>query len=317
MSPGAGLAGHLWTVGPALAARLRPARASGAEPWRLRVTDDRLGPLRLAGWLDRAGDGSRAAVLLHGLGGSADSAYLLPIARTLVRRGWTVLRLHLRGADRLGDGLHHAGFTEDLPAVLAAPPLAEARAIAIVGFSLGGHVALRFATESRDPRLAAVGAICSPVDLEAGATAIDAPGAWLYRRHLIRSIQEVYAALGARHPVPTPVECAARARTIREWDGLVVARWFGFASAEDYYARMSVGPRLGAISTPTWIVAGEGDPMVPSATLRPGLAGVSETTEVTWTRRGGHVGFPSDLDLGRGGRLGLAEQLATWLDARA
>lgn len=316
MSRGAGLAGHLWTVGPAVAARLRRPRSIGSEPWILIADDPRLGRVRLTGWLHRTGDGSRAAVLLHGLGGSADSAYLLPVANALATAGWTVLRLHLRGADRRGDGLHHAGFTDDLTAVLAAPPLSGARAIAVVGFSLGGHVTLRFATEAVDSRLCGFAAICSPVDLEAGARAIDAPGAWLYRRYLLRSIQEVYAALSARHVVPTPVGRAARARTIREWDGLVIAPWFGFASAEDYYARMSVGPRLGGIAVPTWIVASEGDPMVPCATLRRALAGVSAATEVTWTPRGGHVGFPRDLDLGRGGRLGLPGQIAAWAQSR-
>ncbi|MCM2270631.1 MAG: hypothetical protein NDJ75_11060, partial [Thermoanaerobaculia bacterium] len=120
----------------------------------------------------------------------------------------------------------------------------------------------------------------------------------------------------ARHPVPTPVARAARAATIREWDGLVVAPWFGFASAEEYYARKSVAPRLAEIRVPTWIVASAGDPLVPAASVRPALRGVSSSTEVTWTPRGGHVGFPPGLDLGRGGRRGLPGQLAAWLAAR-
>jgi len=280
------------------------------------VADEHLGRIRLSGFWRGVGPSRGAALLIHGLGGSADSGYLPPFQEALARRGWSSLRLHLRGADRRGDGLHHAGFTDDLPRVLAAPPLDRFRRVALVGFSLGGHVALRFASETGDRRLAGVVAICSPLDLEAGASAIDRPAAWLYRRYLISSIHEVYAALAKRTVVPTPVERARRARTIREWDGLVVAPWFGFTSAEDYYARASVAPRLGTITAPAWIVASEADPMVPPATLKPALAGVSSTTEVTWTRRGGHVGFPRDLDLGRGGPLGLADQVATWLDGR-
>jgi predicted alpha/beta-fold hydrolase len=311
---GAGIAGHLWTIGPALAGRLR--RPPPAEPWSLTFADERLGEIRLAGRLHLGGDGGRAAVLIHGLGGSADSAYLPPVAAALAAAGWTVLRLHLRGADRRGDGLHHAGFTDDLPRVLAAPPLAGAATIAVVGFSLGGHLALRFAAESRDPRLAAVAAVCAPLDLDAGASALDASRRSLYRRYLLTSIQQVYAAVAARHPVPTPVERAARATSIREWDGLVVAPWFGFASAEEYYARMSVAPRLAEVRVPAWIVASEGDPLVPAATLRTALRELSPTTEVTWTPRGGHVGFPPRLDLGRGGQPGLPGQLAAWLAAR-
>jgi len=311
VSEAPGLAGHLWTIGPALAGRWR--RPPRAEPWSLTFRDERLGEVRLAGRLHRGGDGRRAVLLIHGLGASAESAYLPPVAAALAAEGWTVLRLHLRGADRRGDGLHHAGFIDDLPRVLAAPPFADATTIAVVGFSLGGHLALRFAAESREPRLAAVAAVCAPLDLDAGAAALDAPRRALYRRYLLTSIQEVYAAVAARHAVPTPVERAARAASIREWDGLVVAPWFGFASAEDYYARASVAPRLAEIRSPAWIVASEGDPLVPAATLRPALREVSATTEVTWTPRGGHVGFPARLDLGRGGRPGLPGQLAAWL----
>ena len=307
-----GLSGHWWTVAPTVAARLRPPRDTASELW----LDERPGdPVRLRGRLRRAGSGNAAALLLHGLGGSAESPYLVPVARALGRAGWSTLRLHLRGADRRGDGLYHAGFTDDLPRVLAAPPFAEAQRIAIVGFSLGGHLALRFAAESEDPRLAGVAAVCAPVDLDLGARAIDAPRAWLYRRYVLEALKAVYTALAASRDVPTPVERVLRARTIRDWDGVVVAPWFGFASAEDYYVRMSAAPSLSAIRLPTWIVAGEDDPMVPAATLRPGLAAASASTEITWTRRGGHVGFPRDLDLGRGGERGLAGQLAAWATA--
>ena len=106
-------------------------------------------------------------------------------------------------------------------------------------------------------------------------------------------------------------------RSIREWDALAVAPRFGFASAEEYYQRASVAPRLHEISTPTWIVVGGRDPMVPPWTVRPALERVSPTTEVTWTARGGHVGFPADLDLGRRGERGLAPQVVSWLDSTA
>jgi predicted alpha/beta-fold hydrolase len=263
----------------------------------------------------RRGAGGRGAVLLHGLGGSAESAYLAPVERALVERGWTTLRLNLRGADRDGSDLHHAGLIDDLPRVTAGPGLAGLSSIAIVGFSLGGHVALRFAAAGAAPRVAAVAAVCPPLDLELGARALDARGASLYRRNVLNGLNAVYAAVAERRTLPVPVERVRRARTIREWDGLTVVPRFGFASAEEYYARASVAPILPAIRVPTWIVVGEGDPMVPPATVRGALAAVSASTEVTWSRRGGHVGFPADLDLGRPGPRGLAGQLASWLDA--
>jgi predicted alpha/beta-fold hydrolase len=309
------LSGHYWTIAPVVAARWRPA-ASAARPWSLTVEDREIGPVGLSGRLLEAGDGGRAAVLLHGLGGGPDSAYQFALERALTSAGWTTLRLALRGADRSGADLHHAGFHFDLPAVLAAPPLDRARRIALVGVSLGGHVVLAHALAGAlDRRVDSLVTICSPVDLEAGATEIDRPSRWLYRRHLLRGMNEVYAGVAARRPVPVPLERVLAARTIREWDGLVVAPRFGFASAEDYYARVSVAPRLGALGgVRALLVWSRGDPMVPFATVERALERLPASARVAATPRGGHVGFPPDLDLGLGGEQGLPSQVTAWLE---
>jgi len=311
-----GLSGHFWTIVPTLASRLRPPRPlASSRPWSLPFEDPVVGSIVLTGVETRGRHGG-AALLLHGLGGSIDSGYMLRLERSLVERGWTTLRLNLRGADRRGDDLHHAGDTADLPRVLRSAPFSTADPLVIVGVSLGGHVALRYAAEGTEPRAAATVAICSPLDLDRGASALDGRGAWVYRRYVLRAINEVYRHVSERGRAPTALDRVLAARTIREWDGLVVAPRFGFASAEDYYARASVGPLLPRISRPTWIVASEQDPMVPASTLRGALTGASESTEVAWVRRGGHVGFPAALDLGVAGPRGLAPQVAAWIEAR-
>ena len=93
----------------------------------------------------------------------------------------------------------------------------------------------------------------------------------------------------------------------------------GFADAADYYARASVGPRLGRLRVPALEVAAEPDPMVPPRAIRPALerAGATSRFEMRWVRRGGHVAFPRSVDLGLGSAGGLAEQLLGWLDQRA
>lgn len=312
-----GLAGHFWTLGPAVAARYRIPADDGARPWRLVVEDDRVGDVPLSGFQVAAGDGERAALLLHGLGGSAESGYLEPMVARLSTAGWTTLRLNLRGADRSGADLYHAGLTVDLPRILAAPPFDRARRIALVGFSLGGHVALRFATESEDPRFVAVASICAPVDLDRGAHALDSSPWRIYRWYLLDGLNEAYAEVAARHRLPVPLERVRRARTIREWDGLAVAPRFGFASAEDYYAKASVAPRLGLLARPALLVWSAGDPMVPLATVEPHLARLPAAARVVVTPRGGHVGFPGDLDLGLGDGLGLQTQIVRWLESLA
>jgi len=310
------LSGQLWTVGPAALALVRLPEVPPFEPFRLEVEDPTVGRLTLTGALHSPPATRTLLIALHGLGGSAESSYMRYFARSAVAAGHACLRLNHRGAERQASDYYHAGLTVDLESVLAARELAGFEQVGVVGFSLGGHVALRYAAErpgSTDQRLAAIAAVCAPLDLDRGATALDAPGSWLYRQYLLPGLRSHLDAVEKLRPVPCDRARRARVGGIREWDGLVVAPRWGFASAEEYYERASVAPILDRIRLPTWIIESENDPMVPVWTLESALSRVSPTTEVTWTPRGGHVGMPRDLDLGRPGPRGLHAQLLAWM----
>jgi predicted alpha/beta-fold hydrolase len=63
------------------------------------------------------------------------------------------------------------------------------------------------------------------------------------------------------------------------------------------------------------VVHAEHDPMVPLWTVREAHRRLPPGVEITLTARGGHVGMPDDLDLGRGDR-GLEVGIVDWLRAR-
>lgn len=302
---------HLWTLAPRLRHAVRPRPNPGSTPWETVVEDPKLGPVRLTGRL-RELPGDDLLVLVHGLGGSTDSHYMLKGAEAAEAAGLSCLRLHLRGADRRGEDFYHAGLTVDLHAALASLEAARFRRIYVLGYSLGGHVALRLATEPADPRLAAVAAVCSPIDLARSADEIDAPGLGLYRWYLLRSLADIYRQVAARRPVPYPVEKAGDIRFIREWDDKIVAPRHGFADASDYYARASVAPLLANLRVPALLLNSECDPMVPARAVRPALEGASPLLRVAWAR-GGHVAFPRALNAGLGEGIGQDAQVIGWL----
>lgn len=292
--------GHYWTVKPVLLHRLRPVPQPPCEPFRIVVHDPVTGELPLSGHFS-AGDPRRLLLLVHGLGGSAESPYLRRSARLALQRGLSVLRINLRGADGSGCDFFHAGLTADLHAVLAAPELASFEAIWVLGYSVGGHVVLKLGTEIEDPRVKAVAAICSPLDLDATVTDFDRPSAWAYRRHVFQGLLAHYQAIAALRPVPTPVEELRRVSSLRELDRLTVVPRFGFGSPENYYASVSAGKRLRDLKRPALLVATEEDPMVTARSVRAGLAAAGDhLLEVVWSRHGGHVGFPPGVDLGLG-----------------
>ena len=320
------IAGALWTIRAGLAATIRLPDVPPSTRFSTTVEDPGTGRIALSGALHdpTAGASERLLVALHGLGGSADSAYMRGFAAAAWEAGIPVLRLNARGADLEAADIYHAGLTGDLDAVLIEPALARFRRRVLVGFSLGGLTALRWAAE-RGPAasarsVAGLAAVCSPLDLEAGATALDEPRRWLYRQYLLPRLRRIADAAEARRPLPGGVAERSRrrsARGIREFDSLVVAPRFGFASAEEYYEKVSVARDLARIELPAWIIEAEDDPMVPAPTLRPALANLSPSTRFTWCARGGHVSFPSDLDLGRNGApRGLFGQLLDWAGER-
>lgn len=316
LSVAAAVRGHARTLGGRVTRALVRELATPAEDWSAVVDDPAIGPVRLSGRLRHVAEARGVLLIVHGLGASADAAYARRAARLAEGAGLASLRLNLRGADRAGEDYYHAGLTEDLRAALAAPELARYGAVAVLGFSLGGHTALRYATEPHDPRLRAVAAVCSPLDLAAGGRLIDRPGVWAYRRYLLGNLSDIYAAVAARRAVPLPVAEARRIRTFRDWDTRVVAARHGFRDADDYYTRMSVGPRLDRLGVPALLVASEDDPMVPAGAIRPvldGWSGRELPLDVRWVPSGGHMAFSRRLDLGLGEARGAEPQILSWL----
>ena len=307
------LTGHLWTIAPRLRHAVRPLGCPESRPWETVADDPRAGPVRLTGRLREVPGSEEALLLVHGLGGSIDSHYMPRGAAAAEAAGLSCLRLNLRGSDRLGEDYYHAGLTADLHAALASPELARYRRLYVIGYSMGGHVVLRFATEPGDPRVGAVAAVCAPVDLARSQQEIDSPFLGIYRKYLLINLKSLYAAVAVRRPVPFPVDRLDEIRTFLQFDDRIIAPRHGFTGAADYYARMSVAPRLGELRVPALLLNSELDPMVPARSVRPALEGSSPRLRVAWLRGGGHVAFPRGLDAGLGEGAGVDAQVIGWL----
>ncbi len=311
------LSGHLWTVGPKLKHALVDRKPPPSRAWRRRVGQWDGEPVYVTGRYRARPEADTLVVVVHGLGGCTDSDYAVGAARQIERAGHASLRLALRGADRSGDDLYHGGLYQDVAAAVTDPTFACYERIFVVGYSLGGHIALRAALEVDAPRLAGVAAVCSPLDLGRAQQAIDAPSRRPYRMYLLHELRQMYRTLARRHTPPTPVARVERAQTLREWDALTVVPRFGFRNVDDYYRTASVGGRLDRLERPALLVAARHDPLIFPDAIESAAPPNASNFEINWVHRGGHVFFPADLDLGYGGPRGLVPQILTWLEHRA
>lgn len=289
-----------------------------SSAWFCDIDDPSLGSVRLSGrWRD-VPESDTLVVIVHGLGGSSRSVYMQRAASAAERVGIASLCVNLRGADLRGEDLYHAGLASDLRAVTSSPELARYRNLLLLGYSLGGHVCLRHAASAMDPRVRAVAALCSPLDLGAAASAFDAPRLSVYRGHVLDGLKAMYRAFHTRRPELTPAKLheVLRIDRIRTWDEMVVVPRHGFRSAEHYYAEASAGPQLGSLTVPALLLHARRDPMVPLHTVRPWTARVNPGAVVVESLDGGHVGFPPGFSLGRDeAPSGLEPQVLAWLIA--
>lgn len=306
------LHGHAYTLGPRLLYG-RKLVAPPFEVWRTRCVDAHR-ELEITGLLSEPAGADTLVILLHGCGGAPTSHYAVMATQHFVERGVSVLRLAWRGADFAGEDIYHAAQTADVHAAIADARFAKYRRIWLLGYSLGGHCCLHVAHETKDSRVQAVATVCPVLHLVQTNLAIDHPSRAMYRRYVLGGLISNYEPFAKRGFAQTPYERVRRATTFRVYDALAVVPRYGFASVDDYYTRACASHILDKIERPTLVVSARHDPMLPwqiAENVRPSF---SPAIDFRWAERGGHAGFPRDLDLGEQAPVGLEAQVHAWLE---
>jgi hypothetical protein len=245
--------------------------------------------------VNRPPAGARGTVLLvHGLGGSAESAHMRRSARHAIERGFAAVRMNLRncgGTERLADSLYHAGQSDDVARAVEDLTRAEfPRPILLVGFSLGGNLVLLHAGRDGDAcRADALVAINPPIELEACVRALEAPSNRLYQAYYVRKLRSLLERIAAVRDLGVSVPSAREIGTVRSFDERFTAPDGGFASASDYYERSSAAPVLGGVRRPALVLSAADDPFVPLAMFR--RHDGNPRVRFVHPERGGHCGY--------------------------
>ena len=254
-------------------------------------------------------------LLIHGLGGSAESPYMRRSARAALERGWIAVRMNLRncgGTEALSATLYNAGQSDDAGHVLAALDAASfPRPFAAAGFSLGGNLVLRYAgMAGNECRADIVAGVNPPVDLEACLRALERPrnAAYLLFFTILLCAQIRAVRRVRRQPGPTANPLAIR--TVRRFDEAFTAPDAGYDTAEAYYAGASAGPHVSGIRVPALILSAENDPFVPVAMFDRHRTRDRNSVRIEIASAGGHCGFWAS----GAARFWAGEALMTYFD---
>jgi predicted alpha/beta-fold hydrolase len=242
-------------------------------------------------------------VIVHGLEGSSESPYVIGTGNKAWAAGMNVVRMNVRncgGTEHLAPTLYHSGLSCDVGAVvhelIAKDGLAR---VGIAGFSMGGNLVLKLAGEwgSAAPRqVKAFAAVCPGMDLAVSAAELHRPGNRIYEWRFLLSLWRSVRRKARLFPEIFRRPPWRALRSLREFDNQVTARYCGFASADDYYARASASPLVGRIARPTLVIHANDDPFVKILPETLAALQANPCVQLVLTEHGGHCAFVGEAN---------------------
>ena len=241
--------------------------------------------------------------ILSGLEGSFQkSTYLQCLMETLRFNNMQGVLIHFRGCGREINRLpksYHAGDTSDVDFALQhITEKSSSFPTAIIGYSLGGNVLLRWLALTQPTLLKTAIAISVPFDLAASSHHLSQGFSRHYQRYLLKSMQLKFLKKTKLLGSFLPIKDINALNSFRLFDDAVTAPLHGFSGVDDYYKKASCLNILPEVRTKTLIIHALDDPFLPSEAL-PSRKKISKSTTIELSTHGGHVGFIGATKFGR------------------
>lgn len=249
--------------------------------------------------LDTSSVGSeRVAIVLHGLEGDSTRSYVLGMVKALNKGGWDAAALNFRGCSGECNKklrFYHSGDTGDLQTVIShLTALRRYTEMALVGFSLGGNVVLKYLGEQASGVPAFIRravTISVPCDLTSSSQKLAQPVNRLYLKRFLRMLREKIRMKMALMPDLISDAGYDSIKSFKEFDDRYTAAMHGFENAEDYWEKASSKPVLHDISIPTLLINAADDPFLTEQCFPIEEAQESPFLFLEIPDHGGHVGF--------------------------
>jgi uncharacterized protein len=228
----------------------------------------------------------QTVVMVHGLGGSHQSSYMIRLSRKFYQKGIRAVRINLRGCGcgaLLSRLPYNSGNSHDVLTVLKKikeeHPLSP---INLIGFSLGGNIILKMAGEIGNKALDLVNnitAVCPVLDLAQSIHSLSTKRNWLYHRYYVNKITQQ----GKKWLKDV------KFRSIYEIDEKITAPLWGYASANDYYDKCSSYKFIPHIQAKCELILSADDPFIDYTIMR--HLKIPPQINVWLSPSGGHMGY--------------------------
>jgi hypothetical protein len=252
-------------------------------------------------WSSKPTDKKPIVVLFHGLTGSFQSSYIQGAMSALSKNGFHVVLMHFRGCSGKENRLprsYHSGETGDAKEFLDyLNKKYPNNQIFAVGYSLGGNMLLKLLAENgRDLNIKAAISVSAPLQLDISANRMNQGFSRLYQYRLMKDLKTTLLNKYKKHDMKNLIgldeEKVKKLKSFWEFDEAYTAPIHGFKSAQDYYTKSSAKQYLKDIKTDTLLIQALDDPFMTPSVL-PQKEELSEKTNISLYKHGGHVGFVS------------------------
>lgn len=239
----------------------------------------------------------RIAILLHGLEGNAQRTYIKGQAQQLLQNGWDVCAVNYRGCSgetNKSYQSYNAGKTDDLELVIQfILDNYNYSQIALIGFSLGGNLLLKYLGEDRlRPKEVVAGvAVSSPLSLQGSLERLTEGRNWIYRTSFLIDLKNKYRLKMKLFPEQMNSRELRQIKSLLDFDNLYTAPAHGFEDAFDYYKQNSSLQFLSNISIPALILNAKNDSFLSENCYPYKFASRSKNIYLETPYHGGHVGF--------------------------
>jgi len=241
---------------------------------------------------------TRLVIICHGLEGSSKAPYTKGMARRFRKADWDVVLINFRSCSGELNRLprsYHSGETGDLAFVLE-NVFQKYDEIALVGFSLGGNVILKYLGEQgKNISNKILGAVTFsvPCDLATSGMTLSEATNKIYMSRFLRLLGRKVRVKHQRGDQIASPDSINFMTSFWEFDDAFTAPLHGFRGADDYYQKSSSKQYLNNISIPALMVNAQNDPFLSPECYPENEARESSFFHLETPEDGGHCGFPT------------------------